>query len=837
MPTLDMGTLQQPERLAAAERAERTLAGLVLPCDRMARLASRLLDVPMGAICLVSGDEILVGRHGLAAPLDDARRVPMDYSFGKYIVSADAPVAVPDLLAHPELRHHRLTTEHGIRSFLGVPLHDTTGAAVGSIVVAGTLARDWTDRDVAVLTEIAGVFDPIPDVRTPIATMPDLDSAMVLDQINEAFIGSDADGRIISWNRAAERMFGWSAAEVHGLRWDERILAEPAGKEYDARVAEILATPSGQPRVEQGIARRRDGTEFPVEGLVHTMGSPNGPIVCTFLIDVSDRVETARVVGDQQSLLAEILEGLHTMLVVCDVDGSVVLLSRTLREFLEMPEDWTPTDVSGISNTVSRWDPDGRPMPKEQYPLTRSLAGEVLSGVVMTFGVEGKDRRDFLVNARPVVSADGRRLGAVEVLKDITEQRLIERLRACEPEIVKALAYARGVREAGLATIAAIATALRWPFAQVWLGEDANQPIYQMAFWAAPGRGNGYGIEREVLKRGEGVSGRAWSAGEVYWLGDLEAVGDPLLTELATRVGVRAGLGVPVRGADGPVGVLALFTEDQNEPGEATKAMLAGLAAHFGAYLARRQAAGFAAELGRSRNDFVSLVGHEIRTPLTSISSCADLLLADADEGIPVEREMLVMMKRQSQHLRFIVEDLLDLAGLESGHIPLRRSEVELVEVVRAAVSAERDLAEANHVELLTDLPDSLRLTADPARLRQLVDNLLSNAVKYSPDGGQVRLRVHEVDDLAEMIVEDQGVGVPTGERDRLFTRFFRASNTVNSGIQGVGLGLAIARAIVEAHGGTIGIGELAEAQRGTLLTVRLPLRPPTVDDPPAVRP
>jgi signal transduction histidine kinase len=282
-------------------------------------------------------------------------------------------------------------------------------------------------------------------------------------------------------------------------------------------------------------------------------------------------------------------------------------------------------------------------------------------------------------------------------------------------------------------------------------------------------------------------------------------------------------LAVPVR-ADGTVlGVLNCYAAAPEDDQDSLTVLLAGVAAQLGHFLAWRRSEALATELSRAKDDFLTLVGHEMRTPLTSISAYSDMLREeprlDADS-----RHLIDVIARNTGALRGIVDDLLDLAALESGHLQLTTAEIDLARITADAVNAAAASSPADvylHPELAAHLP----LHGDPHRLRQVLDALMSNAVKYSPGGGDIHIRLTAQDDVAELTVSDCGIGIPTDDRDRLFDRFYRAGNARHSAIGGSGLGLTRARIVVEAHQGTITITGHAN-RPGTSVTVRLPQYP-----------
>ena len=239
-----------------------------------------------------------------------------------------------------------------------------------------------------------------------------------------------------------------------------------------------------------------------------------------------------------------------------------------------------------------------------------------------------------------------------------------------------------------------------------------------------------------------------------------------------------------------------------------------------GAALAYKDVTEFMRAL-RVKDEFVASVSHELRTPLTSIRGYVDLLL---DDDLPDDvRRKLEVVSRNAERLGRLVADLLQTAQTDVGPMHVVRTPGDLATTVRESIAAAEPAATAAGVELVADLPDSLEMLIDRDRMRQVADNLVSNALKYTPTGGQVRVALEVDGDRAELSVQDTGIGIDAPDRDQLFTRFFRTRHAEEQSIQGVGLGLSIAKSIVESHGGRIEVD--SEVGRGSVFRVRLPLR------------
>jgi signal transduction histidine kinase len=228
-------------------------------------------------------------------------------------------------------------------------------------------------------------------------------------------------------------------------------------------------------------------------------------------------------------------------------------------------------------------------------------------------------------------------------------------------------------------------------------------------------------------------------------------------------------------------------------------------------------------KLDRMRDDFVASVSHELRTPLTSIRGYLELVL-DGEVGdlTDEQRHFLSIVDRNADRLLRVVGDLLFVAQVEAGKITIETGPTDVDELVHQAVETARPAAAEQGVELELETDGLGRLSADRARLAQVLDNLISNAVKFTPPGGRVEVRSVREGDLAVLEVADTGIGISEEDQTRLFQRFFRTDNATQRAIQGTGLGLAIVKAIVEAHDGSISVA--SAPSEGTTVRVELPL-------------
>jgi signal transduction histidine kinase len=224
--------------------------------------------------------------------------------------------------------------------------------------------------------------------------------------------------------------------------------------------------------------------------------------------------------------------------------------------------------------------------------------------------------------------------------------------------------------------------------------------------------------------------------------------------------------------------------------------------------------------LERLRRDLVANVSHELKTPISALRAHLENLLDGVERPDP---DTLQVMLAQSERLGRLVDQLLDLSRIESGELRLNRSPVPLHPLVREVLS-EIEVARADRgVRMRDAVPDDLPpVLVDPERVHQVLFNLLDNAVRYTPAGGEVTVSAHSAAGGCEIAVRDTGPGIAPEHLPRLFERFYRADAARSRGDGGTGIGLAIARSVVEAHGGRI----RAESRvgQGSVFTFDLPV-------------
>jgi signal transduction histidine kinase/ActR/RegA family two-component response regulator len=221
----------------------------------------------------------------------------------------------------------------------------------------------------------------------------------------------------------------------------------------------------------------------------------------------------------------------------------------------------------------------------------------------------------------------------------------------------------------------------------------------------------------------------------------------------------------------------------------------------------------------RAKDEFLAILSHELRNPLAPITTAVSLLRMRGAES-----KELDVIERQTQHLRRLVDDLLDVARIEAGKIDLQKEHIELASIVSRAIDLTRGHVEARRQVLKVDVsPVGLAVIGDPARLAQALSNLIANASKFSAPDSQIEIEAVSAEHSVRLVVRDRGIGLAPDMRARVFQLFVQQSQALDRKVGGLGLGLAIARGLVELHGGSLsaasdGVG------RGAELILELPL-------------
>lgn len=234
-------------------------------------------------------------------------------------------------------------------------------------------------------------------------------------------------------------------------------------------------------------------------------------------------------------------------------------------------------------------------------------------------------------------------------------------------------------------------------------------------------------------------------------------------------------------------------------------------------------------ELDQLKDDFISSVSHELRSPLSAISGYVELLQSKSLTGMSDEKikKALGIMQESTVRLSHFINDILDLAKIKSGHVDLDPKPISLLETAEEVIGLMQPLLEKKEILWAIDIPGNIfKVLADGEKIRQVLINLVSNALKFTPSRGKIRIMARNQTDSILVSVQDTGVGVPEESRETIFERFRQAPRVKGAFTtqKGTGLGLAIAKGIIEAHGGRVWVE--SEVGKGSTFHFTLPVKP-----------
>jgi signal transduction histidine kinase len=302
---------------------------------------------------------------------------------------------------------------------------------------------------------------------------------------------------------------------------------------------------------------------------------------------------------------------------------------------------------------------------------------------------------------------------------------------------------------------------------------------------------------------------------------------EPKTASTLARLGVIAVAATPVRVGGRFAASLAFvhtdrpreWTADDARLIESVAQELRGAIAAAEAFEQQRAAVAELEQLNRAKSDFVSIVSHEFRTPLTGIQGFSEMMQSE-DLTLEEMREYAGDINKDAHRLNRMITEMLDLDKMESGRMEIHREPVDLNAIVTEAADRMRPNAPRHPLTLRLD-PMVGEVSGDRDKLTQVMSNLLSNAVKYSPDGGEIVVSTRVEGNAAHVVVRDHGMGIPKGSLETIFERYGRVESLATRNIQGTGLGLPIVRQIVQLHGGSVWV-ESAVGE-GSVFHVTLP--------------
>jgi PAS domain S-box-containing protein len=647
--------------------------------------------------------------------------------------------------------------------------------------------------------------------------------ARVVDASDDAIISKDLTGIITSWNRAAERLFGYTESEAVGQSIRMLIPADRQAEE-DMVIDRVKAGESL--RDFETIRQRKDGTTIPISLTVSPIFDDTGKVIGASKIarDVTERSQAAATAYH----LAAVVESSDDAIISKDLNSRITSWNPAAERMFGYPA------AEAIGRSIRMLIPDEL-QDEEDMVLAKIRAGEKIDHYETTRQRKDGTLLTISLTISPIRNERGEIVGASKVARDVTERSRL---------IAAAAEQARNTEKLGEIGAIVAATLDRETLVQsvTDIATDLTRAQFGAFFYNVTNAATGdaymlyalSGAPREAFKNFPHPRATAVFAPTFHGVGPVrldDVTADPRYGQNPPFHGmpeghlpVRSYLAVPVKGVKGEVlgglffghAQVGVFTPQHER-------LAAGVATWASVALENARLFTSAQEANRLKDEFLAVLSHELRTPLNAIVGYARLLRGGVLSEDKATRG-LDTLERNATWLAQIVDDVLDVSRIVSGKIRLDVQPVDLPIIIHNAVATMQPAADAKGVRMQTILDSRVGpVSGDPGRLQQVVWNLVSNAVKFTPKNGRIQVRLERVNSHVEIVVSDSGIGIRADFLPFVFERFRQADAGMARKTGGLGLGLAIVRHIVEMHGGTVEAASPGQGE-GTTFRVRLPL-------------
>jgi signal transduction histidine kinase/CheY-like chemotaxis protein len=417
----------------------------------------------------------------------------------------------------------------------------------------------------------------------------------------------------------------------------------------------------------------------------------------------------------------------------------------------------------------------------------------------------------------------------VGISRDITSWKTASERLAVQYAVTRLLAESPTLDAATPKLLQAICESLGWQFGAIWRAHETDGTLRCVDTWKVPDASLTpfESVTRDkVFASGTGLPGRVLRTGEAVWIADVTTDDNFPRAPQASSVGLHGAFGFPILAGKKVLGVIEFFNREILEPDRSLLEMIGTLGSLIGQFIERKlaqaererllgalraereglKAAKDAADAAnRAKDQFLAALSHELRTPLTPVLAAVAAL--EESDGLDREcRSWVAMMRRNIELEARLIDDLLDLTRIARRKLKLDFETVDVHELIRLVMETCSAEIVAKKLHVTRELMASLRhVRADPARLQQVLWNLIKNAIKFTPEEGSIGIQTEDAPGcLLEVRISDTGMGIEKEVLPRLFFPFEQGEESIPQRFGGLGLGLAISKALVEAHGGTL---------------------------------
>jgi PAS domain S-box-containing protein len=596
--------------------------------------------------------------------------------------------------------------------------------------------------------------------------------AAVIESADDAIFSTTPEGLVVSWNPGAERLFGYTAAEMIG-----RPVTTIFPSDRLAEAGDLLVRLGGGQSVTryETVRQRKDGRTIDVFLTVSPIRDAAGRLVGTARIarDLTPRKGVTALLEERHLWLEGMLTTLGEGVVAVDPGGRVKFLNSAA----EALTGWRREDAVDRAIDSVLWLVDEATRRRLENPVIAALAEGAPKSAGQGALVISADGTESAVEVSAAVIHDesGGMLGAIVLLRDVTELRRASQTQSRLAAIVDS-------SDDAIVSKTLEGIVLSWnPAAERLFGYTAAEMIGRPMTTIFP---------PDLLAEEADFLGRL-ARGE-----RVEHFETVRVRKGGAPVDVSVTLS-PIRDAGGRVIAVSKIARDITDRRRVEQ--------ERGELLRREQAAHQESlTVNRLKDEFIATLSHELRTPINAITGWANLLASGRLSAPEVAKAVDVIVRNAALQAQ-LINDLMDLSAAVVGKMRLEIRPLDLVRVVETAVESIRPSAATKELTLELRLEDGpVEVLGDPDRLQQIVWNLLTNALKFTPNGGRIEVRLERHAAFARLVVTDSGVGIAPDVLPSIFDRFQQADASTTRRHGGLGLGLAIARHLVELHGGSI---------------------------------
>jgi two-component system CheB/CheR fusion protein len=633
--------------------------------------------------------------------------------------------------------------------------------------------------------------------------------AAIVNTSVDGIIGKNLQGYIISWNKAAERIYGYTEKEVIGKNIS---LLAPPGYEEEMR-SQVEKLQAGEFLENYETKRiRKDGVVIDVSLTLSALRDESGVIygVSAIMHDITEQ-KKARQLLIVSEYSDSIINTVREPLIVLDQDLRVVTVSRSFYDVFKVkPEETVGQLIYDLGN--KQWD-----IPKLRELLETILPQKTtFDNYEVEHNFANIGRRIMLLNARQIERRMGKERIILLAIEDISERKEIE---AGLEKTRKELEATKLAEDAAREYAESIINTVREPL--ISLDQDLRVVTASRSFY-----------EVFKVKPEETVGQLIYDLGNKQWnIPKLRELLETILPQKATfdnyevehdfsTIGRRIMLlnARQIKRVLGKERIILLAIEDITERREIEN----------GLKTAHEELKGLAAELKRTaqvKSEFLANMSHELRTPLNSINGFSEVLSDETFGPLNEKQKRYVNnVLTSGKHLLALINQILDMAKLEAGKMTLALSNLPMKSLLNEFSLLVADMVSKKKLhmslEIADDLPD---IEADDLKVKEIIYNLLSNAAKYTPEGGEIGMRARKAGPEIEIVVWDTGIGIAPENMEKIFEGFFRVDTPYSRVTEGTGLGLPLSKKLVELHGGKLSV-ESAGLNKGTSIRFTLPV-------------